>query len=300
MNEIAVIQVPFHGDTIEAIQNERGVWAPLKRMCENLGLDACSQARKLADKPWAVTVIMTVTGPDGKQYKMLCLHIKSLAMWLATIEASRVKEDLKTKLALYQTDCADVLSNHFLGTPAPAVQPAAPPAAVEALLAAVQALVAQQSQLAAQQGQLTELVTQRLGAVETSLALSQQHQVGPNGHQNGHQNGLAVNGHQNGHQNGLAALNIVGLPSVPAPPLTLRMRLRALVNDYVNDTDVPHQNVYGQLYRQLYYRCNYSARQRAAELNALSKLDAVEKDGLLPQFFAIAVELLRPCAVQVG
>jgi hypothetical protein len=110
-----LVKVPFHGDVIEAVQDERGVWCPLKRMCENLGLQPHNQAEKLKAKPWATTLLISVVAEDGKQREVTALHLDCVPMWLATIEPSRVKATLRAKLALYQREAARVLAEHFLG-----------------------------------------------------------------------------------------------------------------------------------------------------------------------------------------
>jgi hypothetical protein len=38
---------------------------------------------------WAVTVVATVTGTDGKSYQMVVLPRRSIPMWAATLDASR-------------------------------------------------------------------------------------------------------------------------------------------------------------------------------------------------------------------
>lgn len=109
-----VESIQFHGDELHAIRRDDGqVFAPLKRLCEALGLDADSQARKLKKKHWACTVTMTVHDTTGRNQDALCLSLKSVPMWLATIDASRVANHARAKLDVYQRDCADVLAAHF-------------------------------------------------------------------------------------------------------------------------------------------------------------------------------------------
>lgn len=42
-----------------------------------------AQLKKLKNKSWAVTVIFTATGSDGKNYKMLHIDRRTMTMWLA-------------------------------------------------------------------------------------------------------------------------------------------------------------------------------------------------------------------------
>lgn len=114
----ALVRVPFHGDTIDAVRTGDDVWLVLRTACEALGLDADSQRTKLRSKEWATTAMNTVVAEDGKEREMVCLHLDSVPMWLATIEPSRVAEGVREKLIAYQREAARVLRDHFFGRPA--------------------------------------------------------------------------------------------------------------------------------------------------------------------------------------
>ncbi|MBM6712166.1 hypothetical protein H9X90_15750, partial [Faecalicatena contorta] len=116
--------VPFHGGTIEATQDERGVWISVRRVCESIDLSFSPQLSKLKNKPWAVMTMIVTTAADGKNYESACIHVDSLPMWLATIDAARVSEAARPMLTAYQTEAARVLRDHFIGAP-----PSAPPPA---------------------------------------------------------------------------------------------------------------------------------------------------------------------------
>lgn len=110
-----IVKVHFHGDTIEAIPGDGTAWVVVRRVCEALGIDTDSQRKKLRTMPWAVTVMNTATGPDGKNYQSFCIDLDSLPMWLATIQPSRVRPEIRPKLERYQKECARVLRDHFFG-----------------------------------------------------------------------------------------------------------------------------------------------------------------------------------------
>ncbi len=109
-----MITVPFHGDELLAAQDERGVWVPIKRVCEVLGIDNAAQQVKLAGKAWATVGMIATVAEDGKKRGLFCIHIDSLPMWLATIETSKVKVAVRPKLERFQCDVAKVLADHFL------------------------------------------------------------------------------------------------------------------------------------------------------------------------------------------
>lgn len=131
--------IDIHGAVIEAIQQDGRLWVVIRAVCEALGIDNKTQQRKLATKPWAVVVMMTTTARDEKSYKTACIDLDSLPMWLATIEPSRVRAELRDRLVMFQREAARVLRDHFLGRarvnpafPAPPEPAVAPVPAVPA------------------------------------------------------------------------------------------------------------------------------------------------------------------------
>lgn len=109
-----LVRVPFHGDMLEAVEQDGKVWVSLRRCCENLGVALNRQTTKLKGKPWAVVNEMFMAGADGKTYTMTMVDLDTLPGWLFSIDARKVKEDVREKLARYQREAAKVLANHFL------------------------------------------------------------------------------------------------------------------------------------------------------------------------------------------
>lgn len=106
--------IPFHDTEIIAQQIDGIPYVALKPVCESLGIDADSQAKRLKRQPWAVTVITTATGADGKHYDMTMVDRRTFTMWLATIQTSRIKNDAaRDLLTAYQCEAADVLDRYF-------------------------------------------------------------------------------------------------------------------------------------------------------------------------------------------
>ena len=115
---ITLVRVPFHGDEIECVQREDGVWVVVARAAGNLGLDEQGQTRKLRDKAWARVELISTPDARGVEQQSWCLHVDCVPMWLATIEPSRVAEGVREKLVAYQREAARVLRDHFFGRPA--------------------------------------------------------------------------------------------------------------------------------------------------------------------------------------
>ncbi|HEX4606916.1 MAG TPA: phage antirepressor N-terminal domain-containing protein [Urbifossiella sp.] len=104
-----LIRVEFHGDTLEAVEQDGKVWVSLRRCCENLGLAMEGQLAKLKGKGWAVMTEIFMTGPDGKRYEMAAVDLDTLPGWLFSIDARKVREEIREKLAHYQREAA----HHF-------------------------------------------------------------------------------------------------------------------------------------------------------------------------------------------
>ena len=114
--------IKFQGDEIEAVREGTDVWVALRDPCRALGLDMEGQRQRLARSGWAGTCVMQVPSPGGPQATAM-VHLDSLPMWLATVQASRVKAAVRPKLIAYQKDCARVLRDHYFGPPVAAQAP---------------------------------------------------------------------------------------------------------------------------------------------------------------------------------
>jgi hypothetical protein len=114
--------VPFYGDQLQAVKDDRGIWAGVTSMCEGLGLESQAQLRRLHRSPWAKVAMTAILAQDGRTREVPALHLSSVPMWLATVQVSRVRPELREKLARYQCEAAEVLARAFLPSadPSPA------------------------------------------------------------------------------------------------------------------------------------------------------------------------------------
>lgn len=108
-----LVPVPFHGDTIMAIETPAGRFVALKPICERLGLDFSAQFRRINREPerWGVAV-MAIPSGRGVQ-ETVSIPLNRVAAFLFTVTVSRVKPEIRDALALYQAEAADVLDRHF-------------------------------------------------------------------------------------------------------------------------------------------------------------------------------------------
>ena len=106
--------VTFHGDTIFCVTLENQPYTPAKPIVENLGLGWASQSQKLnANKErWGVTIIV-IPSESGEQ-QTLCLPVRKLPAFLASINPKKVKPELRERIELYQAECDDALWNYWM------------------------------------------------------------------------------------------------------------------------------------------------------------------------------------------
>lgn len=111
----SLVEVPFHNQTILAQQREGGnIYAALKPICENIGIDYEGQRQRIARQEWATTCVIKAVGADGKTREMVGVDRQTLVMWLATIDTSRIKnEKAKRLIILYQREAAKALDAYF-------------------------------------------------------------------------------------------------------------------------------------------------------------------------------------------
>lgn len=116
--------ISFHGDTIYVVDHQGEPFAPLRPIVENIGLDWPGQSSKLARNRarWGVEMISTPSA-SGLQ-KTLCIPVRKLAGFLATINPAKVRNDLRAKIICYQNECDDALWNYW--TTGQAKRPASP------------------------------------------------------------------------------------------------------------------------------------------------------------------------------
>lgn len=110
-----LISVPFHGQSLLATLVNDVPHVAMKPICENIGLDWSSQFQKIKRNHVLNKgmVMMTIPSNGGLQ-EMVMLPVKYLNGWLFGVDVNRVKPEIRDRLIAYQTECFEVLANHFM------------------------------------------------------------------------------------------------------------------------------------------------------------------------------------------
>lgn len=117
-------EVVFYEDVITAVQVKAGqdiqVYVSIRQMCDLLGVSYQGQIRRINDDPVlskqvkGVNITFTPSqGRGGGTQLTNCLPIDYLNGWLFSINANRVKPEIRERLIVYQEKCYKVLAEAF-------------------------------------------------------------------------------------------------------------------------------------------------------------------------------------------
>lgn len=75
------------------------------------------------------------------------------------------------------------------------------------------------------------------------------------------------------------------------PPIPKRGKVNMIVREYAQRTSTPYEQIWGHLYRELYYRCHYDVKSRCRHSHR-KPLDQIEIDGKMEVLYDIASVVL--------
>lgn len=114
--------VMFYDDELIAIRADDGqIYVSFRHLCDSLGVSRQSQMVKVRDhdvlhegyKGGTIITPPSKSGRGGGRQQASLLRVDLIPMWLTTISASRVKEEVREKIKRYQREAAKVLWEAF-------------------------------------------------------------------------------------------------------------------------------------------------------------------------------------------
>jgi hypothetical protein len=103
----------FYGETFVAyLASDRQFYISLKDMCRGLGVDDRSQRRRIQEDEAISDKLMNLPIETPYQdttrlQEVACLNLRALPYWLGTIDAKRVKDEVRPKVILFKRDFAE-------------------------------------------------------------------------------------------------------------------------------------------------------------------------------------------------
>ena len=108
----SIVTIPFHGNQVQAVDVDGTPHVVFRPLVESIGLDYRSQSRRLSGKSWAGMVKMTIPSKGGPQ-ETTVIDVRTLTMWLATIDENRVSDEARPLVVAYQSEIADVIESYW-------------------------------------------------------------------------------------------------------------------------------------------------------------------------------------------
>lgn len=101
---------------IPASQIEQDVWVEVATICGHLGIAPQDQIDKIKSRTrWRSRFVLGRGPNDASPQDRFCVHVDALALWLNSIEPSRVRQEVRPALKRIQDYVADVVQDHFFG-----------------------------------------------------------------------------------------------------------------------------------------------------------------------------------------
>ena len=140
MSKPTLSPVQFHGSTIFIVTHKGEPYATMRPIIEGMGLRWAAQTVKLNSnrERWGVSMIETPT-TSGIQ-DTLCMPVRKLPAFFASINPNKVRPELRDRIRLYQDECDDALWNYWTKGQATRKPKAALPAPAQLNLPAAEPL----------------------------------------------------------------------------------------------------------------------------------------------------------------
>jgi hypothetical protein len=106
--------IPIGGKDFPIVLDKDGTeHVKLRELCEPFGLSDKSQRDRLKHHAWARGVMIGTRRSDGKRATFLCLPLRRVPMFFATLDASRVNATFRPALVRMQDVVADAIDDYY-------------------------------------------------------------------------------------------------------------------------------------------------------------------------------------------
>jgi hypothetical protein len=254
-----LVEIPFYGDSIEAARNTQdgSFYVSIRRVCDNLGIGFSAQLEKLKGYHWATVALIDMVAQDEKRRELAVLPLAQVPGWLTHINPDKVGggDELVEKLKRYQVEAVDVLYRHFIAAQSAPQDPIV--ALSQSVIATRQAQLAIESRVDGIQEQVGNMVELQRAALGTFF-------------------------------------NVPRATEPPAP-LTTRKKISMIVRSFIaahsiNPDGDEYKDMFNNIYWQFKYRYGFDATVRAKNAG-ISKLEAIERAGLIEELYKLVSEL---------
>jgi hypothetical protein len=108
-----VVKLDLSAGSIDTVMVDGEPHVVFRPAVEAIGLSYPAQLRKLKDRSWASRCDIATTGADGKTYRMVAVDVRTFLMWLATVNETKVADEVRDTLIAYQQETTTAVNAYW-------------------------------------------------------------------------------------------------------------------------------------------------------------------------------------------
>lgn len=108
-----VVKLDLSAGSIDTVVVDGEPHVVFRPAVEAIGLSYPAQLRKLKDRSWASRCDIATTGADGKTYRMVAVDVRTFLMWLATVNETKVADEVRDTLVAYQQETTTAVNAYW-------------------------------------------------------------------------------------------------------------------------------------------------------------------------------------------
>lgn len=112
MNQNNIFPFNFHGDKLYIVECKGEPYVAMKHVVEGMGLAWSRQHMRLRQR-FEGGITQMVIPLEGVPQNMICMAVRKLPGWLMSINANKVKPEIRDKVIQYQRECDDALYDYW-------------------------------------------------------------------------------------------------------------------------------------------------------------------------------------------
>ncbi|MET7975824.1 phage antirepressor N-terminal domain-containing protein [Streptomyces mirabilis] len=108
-----VVKLDLSAGSVQTVLVDGEAHVVFRPAVEAIGLDYSTQLRKLRDRSWANRRDIPTVAEDGKTRLMAAVDVRTFLMWLATVNETKVADEVRDTLVAYQRETATAVNAYW-------------------------------------------------------------------------------------------------------------------------------------------------------------------------------------------
>lgn len=108
-----VVKLDLSAGSVQTVLVDGAPHVVFRPAVEAIGLSYPAQLRKLKDRSWANRSDIATVAEDGKTRLMAAVDVRTFLMWLATVNETKVADDVRPTLVAYQRETTTAVNDYW-------------------------------------------------------------------------------------------------------------------------------------------------------------------------------------------